>query len=186
MSIRGWSADWHLNHGNVIQYDERPFRDAEHMRERLIAEANMRLGREDILVHVGDFMCYGSAKGVPGEKIPWYEHAALVEANLVLLKGNHDRTNKVKWAGDHMFAQVGGIPAFATHRHSGDPLQDPELMAYVRKKCKFAIVGHVHKAWAVKKYDDGFLDINVGVAVRNYRPVLDDELVGIYRKETKT
>ena len=186
MSKRGWTADWHLNHGNVIQYDERPFRDAEHMRERLIAEANMRLGREDILVHVGDFMCYGSAKGVPGEKIPWYEHAALVEANLVLLKGNHDRTNKVKWAGDHMFVQVGGIPAFATHRPTGDPLQDPELMAYVRKKCKFAIVGHVHKAWAVKKYDDGFLDINVGVAVRNYRPVLDDELVGIYRKETKT
>jgi calcineurin-like phosphoesterase family protein len=185
MSKRGWSADWHLNHDNILGYSNRPFRDCLHMRERLIAETNMRLGAEDIFIHVGDFMCYGSAKGVPGLKTPWYEHVALIEANVVLLKGNHDRNNKVKWAGDHMFVQVGGVPAFATHLPTDNPLHDPDLIAYVRKKCKFAIVGHVHDKWAVKRYPGGFLDINVGVDVRNYRPVLDDELVGIYQKESK-
>ena len=183
--MRGFTSDFHLNHDNIIKYCGRPFHDAEHMRTRLIAGANERLGNDDVLVHVGDFMCYGSARGIPGAKIPWWKHAEALRAHLVLLGGNHDPNNKVKTAGDHLFCVVCGIPAFATHRPTDDPAHDPELIAYVRKTCKFAIVGHVHKAWETKRYPGGFLDINVGVDVRNFRPVLDDELAGIYRKETR-
>lgn len=205
MSYRWWSADIHANHANICIYCGRPWLRtteltedqkwvsqeaalacAARMNDGLVRNFNERVAKNDQVVHVGDFSTSGKVNGISGLREPYTTFLSRLNGDWTLLTGNHDKQGKVKTIGPHLFTWVGGVPAFVTHRPTDDPRQDPELIEHVRKKCKFAIVGHVHKAWAVKRYDDGFLDINVGVDVRNYRPVRDDELVGIYRKETKT
>ena len=183
MSRRFYTADWHLNHENIIRYCNRPFSSVEKMAKHIIGEANMRAGTEDWLFHVGDFSTHGNARGVPGLKISWHEHAALVKARLVLLKGNHDKNNKVKTACDFVLTSMAGIPVFIGHYPTdNEEKYTPELRAFIRGNCKFAVVGHVHTLWKTKCYPGGFMDINVGVDAHQFRPVSEDELVGIYRK----
>ena len=179
---RYWTADWHVGHGNIIRYANRPFRDVEHMNDRLIGEANMRAKKGDLLVHVGDFCCRGTEKGVEGLRLPWSAYAERVNATLMLIEGNHDKQNKVKVACRHMFCRVSHFNVFVTHWPTDNEGQDPLLIDYVRKTCDFVVVGHVHNAWIASRRD-GIMNINVGVDVHSYRPVSDDELVALYLKE---
>jgi calcineurin-like phosphoesterase family protein len=187
MSRRYWTADWHLGHPNVIKYCERPFRDAEHMNERLIAEANSRVRADDTLIHVGDFVTRGRAKGVEGLKTKWHEYASRIVGRLVLLEGNHDEQNKTKTVGRHLICRIGSYRVFVSHYPTDSETQDPALMEWVHATCHFALCGHVHNHWDHKWIHvthgrPGFLNINVGVDVRSMRPMSDDEVLNEYRK----
>ena len=187
MSKRYWTADWHLGHPNILKYCKRPFHDVEHMNERLIAEANMRCGDDDNLIHVGDFVTRGGAKGVMGLKLKWNDYAKKINSNLVLLEGNHDHQNKTKTIGRHLICTISNFRVFVTHYPTDSDTHDPALIEWVYGNCHFAIVGHVHDHWDHKWTHTShgkptFLNINVGVDVRNYRPISDDEVINEYNK----
>ena len=182
---RYWMADPHFGHGNIIEYEKRPFRDVEHMNSRLIAEANMRAKKGDTLVNVGDFLCRGVARGVEGLRHPWDFYADQFLATLILLEGNHDKNNRVKTAGRALIGRMSHFNFAAFHLPMDNEGNDPLFVDWVRKSCAFAIVGHVHSKWAERRHDDGFVEINVGLDVRNYRPVSDDEVVKIYLENRK-
>ena len=167
---------------NIIKYANRPFRDVERMDERLISEANQRARKGDLLVHVGDFMCRGNEKGVPGLRHPWNHYADQFDADLLLLEGNHDRRNKVKSAGRVLLGTMANFNFAAFHLPIDNEAHDQFFIDWVCRSCAFALVGHVHDRWAERKHPDGFVEINVGVDVRNYRPISDDEVLEIYRK----
>lgn len=154
------------------------------MNERLVAEANQRAKAGDMLVHVGDFVCRGNEKGVAGLRHPWNFYADQIASRLVLLEGNHDKQNKVKTVGKHLFCKISHFNVFVSHLPTDNENQDPLLIDYVRRACAFAICGHVHDAWTVKTCA-GIVNINVGVDVHKYRPISDDEVLGIYTKETR-
>ena len=157
------------------------------MNERLIAEANMRCGDDDNLIHVGDFVTRGGAKGVMGLKLKWNDYAKKINSNLVLLEGNHDHQNKTKTIGRHLICTISNFRVFVTHYPTDSDTHDPALIEWVYGNCHFAIVGHVHDHWDHKWTHTShgkptFLNINVGVDVRNYRPISDDEVINEYNK----
>ena len=99
-----FTADLHFGHPNIIVYTGRPFlKDsdlrepyisgqpkwtsreialecAEKMAKRLIAEINMRCKKDDVLNHIGDFCCYGRARGVEGSRVQAVEYEKLKRA----------------------------------------------------------------------------------------------------------
>ena len=169
----------HLGHSKIIEYAERPFKDCNHMNKRLIHESNMRVNFSDTVVHVGDF-CIRNPQGVK-----FAEWRARLTGDWVFTKGNHDRNNGVKPVCNSMFCSIGRYTAFVSHvPFFYEDWFDEHLRHYVVATCDFAICGHVHKAWA---YDNGhgIPVINVGVDVRDYRPVSDDEVINLYEKLRK-
>lgn len=203
MSKRYWSADLHLCHANICIYCKRPWlrsedlnndhhwissqaalQTATRMTDGLVREFNMRVKPEDRVVHVGDFMNRGVAKGVPGLRLSWLDVLAKFNGHWTLLEGNHDGQNKVKCIASWMISEIGNYRAFVCHYPTFHENMDPYLAEYVMRVCDFAICGHVHDHWKTM-WDMKLLNINVGVDVRKYRPVSDDEIIGIYEKEKR-
>lgn len=51
-----FTADTHFGHANIIRYCKRPFASAAEMDEVLLRHINERVGVEDVLYHLGDFL----------------------------------------------------------------------------------------------------------------------------------
>jgi len=110
------------------------------------------------------------------------------------VRGNHDKNNGVKTVCTWMVADVGQYRAFVSHvpyfycdpddrvsrYHLG-----PALIEWVEANCNFAICGHIHEKWAVSR-SGKIPSYNVGVDQHNFKPVSDDELIGIHTKEMAT
>ena len=56
-------SDLHLGHGNVIRFDGRPFGDVAEMEQALISNWNSRVGRDDTVYVLGDFIWGRSRSG---------------------------------------------------------------------------------------------------------------------------
>ena len=79
-----FTADWHLNHINILRYCDRPFETVNAMNDEIIARINERVTNDDTLYVVGDaFM--GSLQEAPGL-------LRRINGRKVLIKGNHDRS----------------------------------------------------------------------------------------------
>jgi len=87
-----FTADTHFNHGQIIEYCDRPFSSVKVMNEALIARWNSRVGKKDFIYHLGDFG-FGD-----GEEI-----VRQLNGFKVLILGSHDREEK--WMAGH-FIQV--------------------------------------------------------------------------------
>jgi calcineurin-like phosphoesterase family protein len=175
MAKRGWTADAHLGHSNIIKYCERPFRDCEHMNDSIIANVNARTNYEDTIVHVGDFC-------VKGRLSKHQEWVRRFNCNMVFLRGNHDPNNGVKTVGTSMITRIGPYNVFVSHiPYNYNDWFAPELQHYVYEHCDFAICGHVHEKWLWSP-DTWKPCLNVGVDVHKFMPLFDDEVIGLYEK----
>jgi calcineurin-like phosphoesterase family protein len=176
-----FTADLHFGHGNIIHFCNRPFRDVEHMNERLIGEINMRCKPEDILYHVGDFCCYGRARGVEGMRKHAKEYQDMIDPKVVHIIGNHDKNNKVKGSMYGAFMCIGKYQVWVQHKPPWDSvnggLNIPEqVTAY--------ICGHVHEKWKFERWK-GKPVINVGCDQWDYRPISKDELIQEISKQLR-
>lgn len=54
-----FTSDHHFNHKNVIKHCKRPFKDVEEMNSVLIERWNSKVGKNDIVYHLGDFTLSG-------------------------------------------------------------------------------------------------------------------------------
>jgi calcineurin-like phosphoesterase family protein len=75
-------ADTHFRHENIIKYSGRPFKTVEEMDEQMIKRWNSRVGKDDLVIHLGDFAL--------GNKEEVSEIRNKLNGNIILLKGNHD------------------------------------------------------------------------------------------------
>jgi len=74
-------SDTHFNHTNIIKYCNRPFKDANHMNESLIANWNAKVSPDDDVIHCGDF-CFGNPLPIINR----------LNGRITLVKGNHDQS----------------------------------------------------------------------------------------------
>ena len=81
MEIR-YISDMHFGHKNIVDYDNRPFRDVEHMEEELIRRWNSVVKPEDHTYILGDF-CWG-------KESHWLELLPKLNGQKTLIRGNHD------------------------------------------------------------------------------------------------
>ncbi len=100
MSKRVWvTADTHFGHEEAIGLFARPVAagDVEAMDALLIDRINARVGRGDLLLHLGDFTGPRSWKGEAGEASQRYvaELRARISCKRIeLVRGNHDPARK--------------------------------------------------------------------------------------------
>ena len=115
-------ADWHYGHGNIIAYDNRPFKSTVAMNEALVENWNRAVTPGDMVYVLGDmFWCKSS------EAVPVLEG---LNGQKILVRGNHDRCNDGKFLkqfskvtdyleiedeGNHVVLCHYPIPCFKNH-----------------------------------------------------------------------
>lgn len=179
------SADWHLNHANIIKHCNRPFKNVNQMNNTIIHNCNIRLKPLDTLIHVGDLL-YTSGK-MAEANITTSNVYERVKNLLILLKGNHDRHNNIKNMLDYTVITFGKKRFLITHI-------PPSTNGYENKKYDLSytfphidciLCGHVHCNWKTMIYKTPQFNIpiiNVGVDVWNFQPVPMTKLFNVYLK----
>lgn len=154
-----WS-DLHLNHKNIIEYENRPFSSVQEMNKTLLSAWRTHIKGNDTIINLGDVFLSGDKesctqiiKNLPGKKI--------------LVMGNHDRQHSLRWWLDVGFDEVYPYPIIYDSFYilSHEPL-------YVSKKMPYAnIHGHTHSS----SFDNPQM-VNVSVDVLGFVPFSFDEI----------
>ena len=145
-------SDTHFHHENIIKYSSRPFKSVEEMDKEIIRRWNNKVGKEDLVLHLGDF-ALGSEKEVK-------ELKDSLNGTIFLLKGNHDH-KMLRKAG---FIIIKGTFEIGNIIFSHNPLKKEDI-----PKGFINVHGHIHE----KESLHGF---NVSVEKMNYEPIELDEL----------
>lgn len=89
MTQKTWFiADLHYKHKNILEFENRPFASVEEMEEKMIEAWNTVVGKNDVVYIVGDF-CFGGYND-------WIRILDQLKGNIILIKGNHDKSKIVK------------------------------------------------------------------------------------------
>jgi len=161
-----FTADWHLNDEMILKACRRPFKTAARMTEVYVKQANQRAKtKADTIVHVGDFIQRGLDRGTGDREsqVSASEALASLSANVVLLEGNHDGSNRCRTAGSVLVRRLCGIDCVVQHYPSTDrrAVLPPSPGGVLVNVC-----GHVHDRWRFM-YDEEnqVLNVNVGIDV---------------------
>lgn len=163
-----FTSDPHYSHLNIIKYCERPYKSIEEMDEALIANYNALVMPGDKVFLLGDVMMGPNLK----ERMTALRQR--LNGNITVILGNHDRSRKfmLDCGFDEVLKEIDttidGKRVFMRHHPPERPVANPY---------DIILTGHVHEKWAQK----GKL-INVGVDVRNYRPISWESLVALLPK----
>ena len=145
-----FTSDTHFGHKNIIDFCERPFKNLKEMDETLIRNWNSVVKENDIVFHLGDYGWSNKTK----------IYLNRLNGTIIKIKGNHD--SKSYSPIIDMTINLGGKHWYLIH--------DPK-----EAFGEYNIVGHVHKNWkSIRMLEKGRVvgyAINVGVDVRDYRPV---------------
>lgn len=164
-------GDIHFGHKSVIQFDNRPFADAETMDKVLIERWNRRVQEKDNVYVIGDFAYRNQ---MPEE---WYLDRLKGKKHLII--GNHD--NKLLKNGKAM-AYFESVEKMKHVSDMGNqiclchfPLAEWNNMY----RGSYHIYGHIHSdigaTWQFMKTRERAL--NAGCMINNYMPVSFQELV---------
>lgn len=171
MTQRYWfTSDTHFGHGNIITYSKRPFKTVEEMDEELINRWNERVGKGDLIFHLGDFLFKGGRERME-------EILSRLNGQIHLVKGNHDRDvdrykNKFVWIKDLAEVKVPDDEA-------EEGKQRIILCHYAMRVWK----NSHHGSWHLYGHSHGSLreDMNsrsfdIGVDMNGYAPVSYEEV----------
>jgi len=161
---RFFSADYHFNHINILDFEKRPFKNIEHMNTQLIKRHNERVKTNDKIYFLGDFLFNSKPE----------DFLKQMNGKWTFVQGNHDSNNGLKGRIEQIAMRIGGVKVQLVH--------NPE---YASVDYQLILCGHVHSRFKVKelKYcGKKSLIINVGTDVWDFRPVSWDEIQGIYYK----
>jgi calcineurin-like phosphoesterase family protein len=160
-----FTADTHFGHANIIEYCSRPFASVEEMDREIIDNWNRRVGKEDIVFHLGDL-------GNPRMESPEAQHyLEQLNGTICIIPGNHD----VYWARD----------ADALHSGSGEyvSLFQPEHEIKIGNRpvvlSHYAMRvwnGSYHSTWHLFGHSHGRLpewglSLDVGVDCNGFEPI---------------
>ncbi|MEA1883756.1 MAG: metallophosphoesterase family protein [Thermotogota bacterium] len=157
-----FSADYHFNHKNIIEFCGRPFEDITEMNKAIKERHNSRVKRGDTVYFLGDFV-FGASK---------IEIRRLIESlngDFVFIEGNHDRKNKSK-----SMLKKAEIEGF------GKRIQLVHRPQDIDEGYDFYLCGHVHEHWRFKENI-----CNVGVDVWDFYPVHMKQILKAYKRWRK-
>ena len=77
------TSDTHFWHANIIRYCNRPWKTAEEMNDEMVRRWNSVVGKDDVVIHLGDFS-FGSREKVKSV----FDR---LNGRIDLVMGNHDR-----------------------------------------------------------------------------------------------
>lgn len=82
--MKFYIADTHFDHGNIIHFDNRPFKTVDEMNEEMIKRWNSAVTKADEVYILGDF-CWS-------KEDRWIELLEQLNGQKTLIVGNHDIT----------------------------------------------------------------------------------------------
>ncbi|WP_127529500.1 metallophosphoesterase [Paenibacillus kobensis] len=152
-------SDHHFGHKHIIDFESRPFANADEMNEVMIEKWNAVVGKKDKVFHLGDFSFLNKEKTTAiVSRLNGYKH---------LILGNHDRGRSRTWWLDAGFDEVSEHPIiykdffFLSH----EPMYMNKHMPYVN------VHGHIHS----QKYE-GINYFNVSVEHWDYTPLTFEQI----------
>lgn len=166
-----FTADLHLFHENIIKYCDRPFKNAEKMWRAIKRNWNAVVQPGDEVWVLGDLTLKKS------------NHIALLAKMIGELNGTKHMV--VAPTHDLMLPREYEEIGFTTVHYPAFQLpngwflgHDPAL-ATVWPKGSVYLCGHVHKLMTSQMSRTGVLMINVGVDVRDFTPVSEEQILEI-------
>ncbi|WP_026485700.1 metallophosphoesterase [Caldanaerobius polysaccharolyticus] len=147
-------SDLHFGHGDIIKYEDRPFKDVLEMDEALVDNWNSVVSKEDEVFVLGDFSFYDEEKTA--------EIVHKLNGYKFLIMGNHDLSRGRDWFLEVGFNEVSRYPIIYHNFYilSHEPLYINRNMPYIN------VHGHIHS----QKYESNQY-FNVCVERTNYKPV---------------
>lgn len=152
-------SDHHFGHTNIIDFESRPFRDADEMTETMIEKWNAVVTKDDKVIHLGDFSFLNKDKTA--------SIVSRLNGYKTLILGNHDRGRSRSWWFDAGFDEVSENPIVYNGFYflSHEPMYMNKHMPYVN------VHGHIHG----QKYE-GKQYINVSVELWDYTPISFEQI----------
>jgi calcineurin-like phosphoesterase family protein len=182
-----FTSDLHIGHANSIVFDQRPFKDTDHMHEVLIKNFNNLVPENGCTYFLGDI---GLASSETAKKV-----IGRLNGTKVLILGNHDKGSNAMYGigfdvvintASMIIAQekvtLSHCPLLGVFREKTESMKNAQSKenwhgenrhgAYtVKDEGQFHLHGHIHSGPANgKKRIDG-KQMDVGVPANQYRPV---------------
>jgi calcineurin-like phosphoesterase family protein len=188
--MKTWfTSDTHFFHRNVVLYCERPYVrfngelvrpcdtdetdtdklknmvDVEAMNADLIKNWNSVVAPEDTVIHLGDFAM--------GQKSEYANIVSQLQGHKVLISGNHDRSvSSMRLVGFDEVYKYGRPIEYELDGHKLLLNHYPIYKDLWPAGTEYMLCGHVHDEWVRQGGT-----INVGVDVRDLKPVSLDQLL---------
>lgn len=170
-----FTSDTHFCHANIIKYCARPFENTEEMNEVLIDNWNKKVGKNDIIYHLGDFCFAGSAE--------WYSILGRLNGKIHLIVGNHDEKN-LRQGYSQMFETISYQQRLSVEGYSVYLNHYPYLCYPGYKSNTIQLFGHIHSSHdkfdgldaQIAKFQLQPSQYDVGVDWNNYTPVSWEEV----------
>ncbi|WP_217556443.1 metallophosphoesterase [Paenibacillus sp. GbtcB18] len=152
-------SDHHFGHKLIIDFESRPFADADEMTDIMIQKWNAAVGSEDKVFHLGDFSFLNQERT--------QEIVRKLNGYKFLVLGNHDRGRSRSWWLDAGFDEVSEFPVLYKDFFllSHEPVYMNKHMPYVN------VHGHIHG----QKYE-GKNYFNVCVEHWDYTPLTFEQI----------
>jgi calcineurin-like phosphoesterase family protein len=137
------------------------------MNAALINNWNNKVQPGDTVYHLGDFAFKGAVKNF----IP------MLAGNIILVRGNHDKTKDDKYfyeVVDGAVVRVGRFTCYLTHvPPTKESMREEKYLenAWMVKDHQFVLCGHVHELWTTSGNC-----VNVGVDRWNMAPISEEVL----------
>jgi calcineurin-like phosphoesterase family protein len=150
------TTDWHLNHKNIVIYDNRP----ENFKE-IIASNFQIIEDDDLLINLGDVIF-----NARHELKPFMDN---IKGKKILIMGNHDR-NTATWYSQQGFDKVFQKFVFNQIVFSHKPVKLGDYPG-----CKLNIHGHFHEyKEGLNTQYDFYSDKNICLTISEmkYKPIL--------------
>jgi len=170
-------SDLHFSHANVIKYCNRPFKSAEEMDYKMIANWNAKVKQSDTIYILGDvFMC----DELKAERI-----LDQLNGQKILIYGNHDKVIKRSEALRNKFVKCVDyleitVPDIDTKHGKQFIVMSHYAMLVWNKSHHGSIMLHGHSHGTLKYPIEGKI-LDVGVDVHNYSPITYEEVKRIMR-----
>ena len=175
-----FTSDTHFGHKNILDFCERPFQNIDEMDEHIIANWNAKVGKDDIVFHLGDFAFATNKR--------WQELIYRLNGKIYLILGNHDVS---RWPGDYtmnLFERVENQLLLKINNKYKVYLNHYPFLCYAGtyrnpEDCTIQLHGHVHEWVGDTGKDKDRLkyrfscQYDVGVDNNNFAPVSFDEIL---------
>lgn len=156
-------SDTHFYHSNIIKFCGRPYSSAEEMNEGLINNWNSRIGKKDVVYHLGDFAFCGTSKAV--------EILNRLNGKIHYIMGNHDKC--IKDQALQRFESVSLMKEISINGQMIVLCHFPLESWHKSYKGSFHLHGHTHKDLDTSQ---GKRRIDVSVDTHNMFPVSYEEI----------
>ena len=175
------TSDTHFCHDKEFIWKARGFESIDDMNEKIIENWNTVVGKDDIVIHLGDAMLGNTEKGI--------ECMKRLNGKILLAFGNHDTDNRiteyaklpnVELIGYSNILKYKKIPFYLSHypTMTSNMEDNPSLKAHVTN-----LYGHTHQV--TNFYNEIPFMYHVGMDSHNCTPVLLEDIISEITEKIK-